>query len=155
VDISQSALAVASAQNLLPSTKQYVSVDGTATIAPRFVQADVLEVLGEFPGAPFDVITANPPYIRESERAAMHRNVLDHEPGLALFVPDDDPLVFYRAIASWAQRFLRPGGWGIVEINEALGNETATVFVEAGLKSVKKVADFFGKDRFISFQKAA
>ena len=141
VDISEAALAVARRQ-----------FEGSG---PVFVQADVLEVPGEFPGAPFDVITANPPYIRESERAAMHRNVLDHEPGLALFVPDDYPLVFYRAIASWAQRFLRPGGWGIVEINEALGDETAAVFVGAGLQNVENSADYFGKERFVSFQKAA
>ena len=123
--------------------------------APRFVRADVLQVPEEFEGAPFDVITANPPYIRESEKTRMHRNVLEHEPELALFVPDTDPLLFYRAVAQWAQRFLKPGGWGIVEINEELGNETAAVFSDAGLVNVKKEADFFGKDRFVSFQKAA
>ena len=85
----------------------------------------------------------------------MHRNVLDYEPGLALFVPDEDPLVYYRAVAQWALRFLKPGGWGIVEINEELGDETAEVFRAAGLENVKKEADFFGKDRFVSFEKAA
>ncbi len=122
---------------------------------PRFVKADVLRMPEEFEGAPFDVITANPPYIRESEKARMHRNVLEHEPELALFVPDDDPLKFYRAVAQWAGRFLKPGGWGIVEINEELGDETAAVFRGTGLVNVKKEADFFGKDRFVSFQKAA
>ena len=125
------------------------------SVAPRFVQADVLQVPEEFEGAPFDVITANPPYIRESEKARMHRNVLEHEPELALFVPDTDPLLFYRAVAQWAARFLKPGGWGIVEINEELGEETAAVFREAGLTNVKKMADFFGKDRFVSFEKSA
>ena len=123
--------------------------------APRFVRANVLQVPEEFEGAPFDIITANPPYIRESEKARMHRNVLEHEPELALFVPDADPLLFYRAVAQWAQKFLRPGGWGIVEINEELGDETAAVLRGAGLENVKKEADFFGKDRFVRFQKAA
>ena len=119
------------------------------------MKADVLQVPEEFEGAPFDVITANPPYIRESEKARMHRNVLEHEPELALFVPDTDPLLFYRAVAQWAARFLKPGGWGIVEINEELGEETAAVFRGAGLTNVKKMADFFGKDRFVSFEKSA
>ena len=123
--------------------------------APVFVLGDVLSVPEEMEGAPFDVITANPPYVRESERARMHRNVLEHEPGLALFVTDEDPLVFYRAVAQWAVRFLKPGGWGIVEINEALGDETAEVFQAAGLENVKKLADFYGRDRFVTFEKAA
>jgi release factor glutamine methyltransferase len=106
-------------------------------------------------GHQFDVLTANPPYIRNAEKRRMHRNVLEHEPELALFVPDEDPLLFYRAISEWALRFLKPGGWGIVEINEELGDETAAVFREAGLQNVEKVADFFGKDRFVTFEKAA
>lgn len=143
VDISPSALAVAASQ-----------FNGSA-VSPRFVETDVLAVPDEFEGAPFDVLTANPPYIRESEKAAMHPNVLQHEPHLALFVPDTNPLLFYRAISLWAQRFLKPGGWGIVEINEALGDQTADLFSTAGLKNVKKQPDFFGKDRFVSFQKPA
>ena len=114
---------------------------------------DVLAVPEELPGAPFDVLTANPPYIRESERAQMHANVLQHEPELALFVPDADPLLFYRAIARWAQRFLRPGGFGIVEINEELGADTAGVFAAAGLKDVALASDFRGKERFVTFYK--
>ena len=122
---------------------------------PEFVRMDVLELPDEMPGAPFDIIVANPPYICEKEKAAMHRNVLIHEPAIALFVPDDDPLVFYRAIAAWALRFLRSGGWGIVEINETLGGETLELFLGAGLEKVRKISDFFGKDRFVSFQKVA
>ena len=69
----------------------------------------------------------------------MRTNVLDHEPHLALFVSDDDPLVFYRAVSRWAQALLRPGGFGIVEINEALGPETAAVFKADGFVDVKDV----------------
>ncbi len=126
---------------------------GTPSPGPTFVQRDILQVPEEFEGAPFDVLTANPPYIRESERAQMHTNVLQHEPELALFVPDADPLLFYRAIARWAQRFLRPGGFGIVEINEELGADTAGVFAAAGLKDVALASDFRGKERFVTFYK--
>ena len=132
-----------------------VDTSARGTLPPAFVMGDVLEVPEGVEGAPFDVITANPPYVRESERERMHRNVLEHEPGLALFVTDEDPLVFYRAVAQWAVRFLKPGGWGIAEINEALGDETAEVFQAAGLEKVKKLADFFGRDRFLTFEKAA
>ena len=120
---------------------------------PTFVKQDVLQVPESFEGAPFDVITANPPYIRESEKALMHTNVLEFEPSLALFVPDSDPLVFYRAIALWAVRFLAPGGFGIVEINEALGAECAALFENAGLANVKIQRDFRQKERFVSFLK--
>ena len=139
----------------IPAAPPSSDVNDSVFGGPRFVQTDVLSVPDSFPGAPFDVITANPPYIRKSEKARMHRNVLEHEPELALFVPDDDPLLFYRAVAEWAQRFLKPGGWGIVEINEGLGGQTAALFEAAGLENVKKEADFFGRDRFVSFEKAA
>jgi release factor glutamine methyltransferase len=116
-----------------------------------FLQADVLDTEQAFPYGPFDMIASNPPYIRELERVQMRSNVLDHEPALALFVPDDDPLLFYRAIARWAQRFLRPGGTGLVEINESLGPETADLFRSAGLKNIQIQRDFAEKDRFIRF----
>ena len=138
VDISDDALEVARGQ----------FAEGAS-----FLKADVLQVPDVFPGAPFDLVTANPPYIRESEKARMHRNVLEHEPGLALFVPDDDPLRFYRAIALWCRRFLAPGGHGVVEINEGLGAETAALFDGDGLCDARIIRDFFSKERFVSFEK--
>ena len=84
----------------------------------------------------------------------MRSNVLDHEPGLALFVSDDDPLVFYRAVARWASLLLRQGGLCAVEINEALGTETATVFSETGFEEVKVVHDLDSRDRFVMSRKA-
>ena len=81
----------------------------------------------------------------------MRPNVLDWEPPMALFVPDRDPLVFYRAVARWTRRFLRPGGAGIVEINESLGPETAAVFRDAGYKNVQILSDFSKKARFVQF----
>lgn len=166
VDISEDALKVAREQfgaaqskfaggtavSATPATFEDGFKDGRV-VPPEFVQADVLSVPQEFPGAPFDLITANPPYIRECEKGAMHPNVLEHEPGLALFVPDDDPLLFYRAVAQWALRFLRAGGFGIVEINEALGEATAELFRAAGLKNVAVLPDLSKRDRFVSFCK--
>ena len=119
--------------------------------SPEFLQADVLGTEQDFPYGPFDLIVSNPPYVLERERAQMRPNVLDWEPGLALFVPDDDPLRFYRAVARWAQRFLRPGGVGLVEINEALGPETAGVFRTAGFGNVQMLPDFYKKVRFVRF----
>ena len=154
VDISEEALAVARDQkpyDLIPNdAEKGVSGSKMPSHDPEFVQADVLQEQ-IFPGAPFDILVANPPYIRDSEKAQMHRNVLEHEPELALFVPDDDPLVFYRAIAAHAIHSLKPGGWGMVEINEALGEETAAVFEVAGLKVLEIIPDFYGRDRFVTF----
>ena len=124
---------------------------GLVRQSPEFLQADVLDTEQDFPYGPFDLIVSNPPYVLERERAQMRSNVLDWEPGLALFVPDDDPLRFYRAVARWAQRFLRPGGVGLVEINEALGPETAGVFRTAGFGNVQMLPDFYKKVRFVRF----
>ena len=139
VDLSEEALRYA--RNQFPSSGEI----------PTFLQADVLDTEQPFPCGPFDLIVSNPPYVLERERAHMRPNVLDWEPGLALFVPDDDPLRFYRAVARWAQRFLRPGGAGLVEINAALGAETAAVFRDAGFKNVQILPDFARKNRFIRF----
>ena len=119
--------------------------------SPVFLQADVLDEQTEIPGGPFDLILSNPPYILGSERAQMRPNVLDYEPPEALFVPDGNPLLFYRAIARRARQLLRPGGTGLVEINETLGAETAGVFRSAGYKNIQILRDFFGKERFIRF----
>jgi release factor glutamine methyltransferase len=139
VDLSETALRCAQGQ--FPGPK-----------SPTFLRADVLDTEQEFPYGPFDLIVSNPPYVMEQERAQMRPNVLDWEPELALFVPDDDPLRFYRAIARWAQRFLRPGGVGLVEINEALGPDTAAVFSAAGYKNVQTLPDFYKKMRFVRFR---
>ena len=150
VDISDGALSVASSQDF---SEEMAS---TGAVSPQFIKADVLqgpENCKEICGRQFDIIVSNPPYVMDSEKALMRTNVLDHEPHLALFVPDEDPLKFYKAIALWALALLKAGGTGIVEINEALGKETAQVFVEAGLKDVEILKDLHGKDRFVRFKK--
>ena len=120
--------------------KQRVKVGGAK---PIFFWADMLAA----PPAglpPFDVIISNPPYICDSERAAMRTNVLDFEPEEALFVPDDEPLVYYRAIARWAEALLRPEGRIYLEINERFGPEVAALFPGS-----RVVPDLSGRDRFV------
>ncbi len=100
----------------------------------------------------YHLIVSNPPYVRECEKQEMQRQVLEHEPHRALFVPDSDPLLFYRRIAEFGCRYLLPGGYLYLEINEALGNETATLLEKYNYRQVQVLKDLFGKDRFISAQ---
>lgn len=97
----------------------------------------------------FSVIVSNPPYVKTSEAESMADRVKDHEPHTALFVPDDDALVFYRAIAEFGKEKLKPGGKVFVEINEALGLETCIVFQKTGYTNVQLKQDIQGKDRFV------
>lgn len=144
VDISEGALEVAAGQDFSGEMSR------TEASAPRFFKADVLKEPITEQGM-FDVLVSNPPYVMDSEKALMRSNVLDHEPHLALFVPDDDPLLFYRAVACWALKLLKPDGYGIVEINEALGPETEDVFRSAGFIDVHTIKDLNEKDRFVAF----
>ena len=114
----------------------------------RFVQADVLNGVDGLSGS-YGLIVSNPPYVRDSERAQMAANVLDYDPALALFVPDDDPLRFYKAIATIAKNHLAENGQVVVEINEDLAEETCAVFKAQGFTS-RVHEDFRGKPRWIS-----
>ena len=142
VDISEAALELARSQDF-PGEKLPSGV-----VAPVFLCADVLEGPRGC-GSGLDLIVANPPYILPSQRSAMRPNVLDYEPELALFVPEDDPLLFYRAVVAWAGALLRPGGRLLVEINDALAPETATLFSDAGLRDVRVMPDLSGRDRMV------
>lgn len=115
----------------------------------NFIHADFLtydpkELLG------LDILVSNPPYIRELEKQEMDTNVLDYEPHLALFVPDEEPLLFYKALARFGQKHLKSGGQFWVEINSYLGKETMAVFEEHNFKELRLVKDIFEKDRFIT-----
>ena len=101
----------------------------------------------------FECIVSNPPYVAVSEKSTMEENVLNYEPHLALFVPDNDPLVFYKVIAEKAVVALKPGGRLMVEINERFGNEVRQVFTNAGLTNAKVIKDLQGKDRIVSARK--
>ena len=145
IDISDGALAVATAQEF------FEELSRTSALAPKFIKADVL--VGPSLSQQYDILVSNPPYVMDKEKALMRTNVLDHEPHLALFVSDDDPLIFYRAIARWAQALLKPDGYCIVEINEALGQETAQIYINAGFRCVNVIRDLSDRDRFVSFRR--
>jgi release factor glutamine methyltransferase len=100
-----------------------------------------------------DIVVSNPPYVMEKEKAEMHENVLKHEPELALFVSDHDPLIFYRFIAQRAQNWLKDGGWLYFEINEALGSEMIDLMENTGFSAVELKKDLHSKDRMIRGQK--
>jgi release factor glutamine methyltransferase len=138
VDISAEALAVARRNG--------------ATYAPTvaFQQVDILAGLpsGIAPGT-LDILVSNPPYVRESERPEMRDNVLAWEPATALFVPDEDPLLFYRRLRDVGRELLRFGGSIYLEINEALGPETAALLEGNGFEDVRVLPDMFGKARMV------
>jgi release factor glutamine methyltransferase len=97
----------------------------------------------------FDVIVSNPPYVRELEKHEIQANVLEHEPHLALFVADEDPLLFYRKIGELAFESLTPNGNLFVEINQYLGEATVQLFREIGFTQVELRKDLYGNDRMI------
>lgn len=97
----------------------------------------------------WDVIVSNPPYICDRERADMSDNVLSYEPELALFVPDNNPLLFYRAIASYASKALKPGGRLLFETNTAYAHEVAQAIVDEGFTAIEVRNDCFGKPRMV------
>jgi release factor glutamine methyltransferase len=137
VDISEEALAVARRNG------------GRYAPAVEFARVDILsEVPGVEPGT-LDVLVSNPPYVRESERVLMRENVLAWEPDAALFVPDADPLLFYRRIGEVGRGLLRPGGALYFEINEAFGPEMVALLEGQGYRQVRAVADMFGKARMV------
>ncbi|MFN3403432.1 MAG: peptide chain release factor N(5)-glutamine methyltransferase [Cytophagaceae bacterium] len=101
----------------------------------------------------FDIIVSNPPYVTLQEKSLMHKNVLDHEPHLALFVPEDDPLIFYRKIAETGHRIAREGAKFYMEINEHLGKKTAEIFNSMNYTDVELIKDLHGKDRIMCAKK--
>ncbi|MBR1414998.1 MAG: peptide chain release factor N(5)-glutamine methyltransferase [Prevotella sp.] len=115
-----------------------------------FEQVDILKPQSlELNPQSLDLIVSNPPYVCERERATMAPNVLEHEPELALFVPDDDSLRFYRAIGDYALQALKPGGLLFFELNSSHAQATATLLAEQGFQHITIHQDQFGKDRFI------
>ena len=124
-------------------------------ISVRFVQGDMLaldrsDVLSpERADVQWDAVVSNPPYICLQEAAAMEPHVTEHEPHQALFVPDDDPLLFYRAIAHYAAQTLRPGGRLYVELNAHYAEDCRELFIQHRFTDVRLMNDQFGKHRFL------
>jgi len=117
-----------------------------------FVHDDVMHPQSDYFNQPVDVVASNPPYVCDSERAAMEANVLDWEPENALFVPDDDPLRFYRQILSLAQPQLTPNGQIWFEINERMGEEMLQLCRVMGFAEAEIIEDYAGRSRFCSIR---
>lgn len=114
------------------------------------------DILGQgAPQAPFSAIVSNPPYVCQKEAAEMDENVLLHEPHLALFVPDDDPLLFYRAIADYGLQHLTDEGWLFFETNRAYAKQVEELLLQKGYTKVKTVKDGYDNDRFVCARREA
>lgn len=137
-DISEKALQVArknAQENQVNVT--FKQVDITRELPPEAVQ-------------PYDIIVSNPPYVCLREKAEMGKNVLDYEPHLALFVPDEDPLLFYRAILHAGKRLLNEGGFVYFEINRLFGHQTASLLRQNGYEKIEIIQDLSGNDRMVA-----
>ena len=141
-DVSEGALEVA---------KRNATALGTTV---NFLQLDFLQEAAWSSLPAIDILVSNPPYIPVKDKASMHDNVLLHEPHLALFVNDDDPLLFYRAIGEFATQMMQPGGRLYVEIHEELGPATVQLFTSLGLTGIVLRQDLQGKDRMVRAIKA-
>ena len=142
VDISPTALAV---------TEENSRTFGAAV---ELRQADMLDDLASVFEGPFDVIVSNPPYVPQRDRATMHPNVRDHEPAEALFVPDDDPLLYYRAIARAGRQLLRTGGRLYFEIYHLHADALCALLAEEGYADTEVRRDLFGKPRMLCSRKS-
>lgn len=140
IDLSETALEVARHNALL---------NGARVV---FKKADIFRYEKE-EWDKYDLIVSNPPYVRLSEKSSMQRQVVDFEPSQALFVSDEDPLIYYRKIAEFGCRQLRPGGLLFFEINEALGAETVALLGESGYSDLELKKDIFDKERFVKGKK--
>jgi len=116
----------------------------------NFIHDDILNPSNlELINTKYDLILSNPPYVTDSEKEQMLDNVLKHEPHTALFVPNNDPLLFYRAIADFALNHLKKHGFLFLEINENFGQETVNLLKEKGFNEIELRQDMGGKDRMI------
>ena len=139
LDVSKKALEIAQKNAIQNETKV------------TFIEKNILETTTF--EQQFDVIVSNPPYVRNLEKAEIKKNVLENEPHLALFVSDDDALLFYRKIAQIASKNLQPGGQLFFEINQYLGEETENLLSDLGFQNIELRQDIYGNDRMISCRK--
>ncbi len=136
IDVSENALATAQKN---AKTNQ---------VNIRFINQNILET--DDLKQPFDIIVSNPPYVRHLEKAEIKKNVLDNEPHLALFVEDNDALIFYSKIAALAQKNLSPNGKLYFEINQYLGKEMIALLEKMNFKNIELRKDIYGNDRMIT-----
>jgi len=149
VDISEGALEIAKQNAKLNEVNiNFIEIDILNSNAWNLVVKNLVSKTIEI-----DCIVSNPPYIRELERELMQANVIKHEPATALFVKDNDALIFYRKIADFAQIYLKQDGNLFFEINEYLGNDVSKMLEEKGFKNIEIRKDIFGKDRMVKCNK--
>lgn len=142
IDISNKAIEVAKKNALINNVNVEFSRVDVLNFEDKLVLQDKWK-------SKFDIIVSNPPYVRMQEKKLMQLNVIDHEPDIALFVEDDDPLLFYRRISELSRQYLKHNGTLYLEINEYLGVEMEKMLNEAGFKHVELKKDMFGKNRMI------
>ena len=135
IDVSEKALAVAKRN----------AVRNTVEITLQSINILAVEDLTE----KFDIIVSNPPYVRHLEKKEIHKNVLDYEPHLALFVADDDALIFYRKITALASKHLTENGQLYFEINQYLGKEMVSLLEQHHFKNIELKKDIYGNDRMV------
>jgi len=140
IDISEGALQTAKENALLNK------------VEVNFIHANILNIDPGNGITKYNIIVSNPPYVTLEDKKQMHSNVTDFEPHTALFVPEHDPLVFYRAIANFALKSLMDNGLLYFEINENLGNETVQLLADKGFKNIELRKDMSGRDRMIKAQ---
>jgi release factor glutamine methyltransferase len=116
----------------------------------QWINADIFSDKILLKASSLDIIVSNPPYVLENEKPKMRRNVLDHEPHLALFVPDNDALLYYTRIAEVGRKWLKPGGKLYFEINEQFADPLLEMLQDQRYQSLSISRDLFGKDRFVS-----
>jgi release factor glutamine methyltransferase len=142
IDISNKAIEVAKKNALINNVNVEFSRVDVLNFEDKLVLQDKWK-------SKFDIIVSNPPYVRMQEKKLMQLNVIDHEPDIALFVEDDNPLLFYRRISELSRQYLKHNGTLYLEINEYLGVEMEKMLNEAGFKHVELKKDMFGKNRMI------
>ena len=144
IDVSEEALALARTNAL------------SLVLDVRFEAADLLKDFSALTiKDKFNVVISNPPYIPNADAMSMLPNVLNHEPHLALFVPDSDPLLFYRRIVGFSEQYLEKEGYVFVEIHEDLSDETIQLFHQAGFANIELRKDLQGKPRMIKAQRVS
>jgi release factor glutamine methyltransferase len=137
IDISQEALKTAAGNALLNN------------VGINFIQGDILNLKSEIEIPKCKIIISNPPYVTLHDKTQMHTNVTNFEPHTALFVPEDDPLVFYKAIADFATSCLTPNGLLFFEINENYGKQTVQLLKDKGFNNIELRNDMSGRDRMV------
>lgn len=159
-DVSEAAIKVAKGQKIFLDEEGKQPLPNPPIIFKRNIlngvpdEKEINSALESLPNIEdLDILISNPPYICESERDFMPPNVSDYEPDEALFVPDNDPLKFYKAIAKWAETLLKTGGKCYAEINELFGQQVKNLFENRGFSDVEIMSDIHNKPRFVRFVK--